>query len=229
MHPGVKWVVGGWTAFFAENIILSENRTAIIDAFGEDGYMAGYSTLSTLSMGSVFLGYYKHAKWRPARLPLKYLGVGMRMLGAAAVAQSLPPLRNFNTGSGAGMKAFCPMDLQWSKNAEGKEVYGFKRITRHPQLWGCAVFGMGTAIGSVCPVTRAVALGFTPCALIMGAHIDSRYSRGIGGTMSEEVKTTTSLIPFYAVATGDQDLAQAWDEAKQTNAIAAGLLAAALF
>eukprot|EP01061_Rhynchopus_euleeides_P017270 TRINITY_DN28733_c0_g1_i1.p1 TRINITY_DN28733_c0_g1~~TRINITY_DN28733_c0_g1_i1.p1 ORF type:complete len:238 (+),score=72.00 TRINITY_DN28733_c0_g1_i1:170-883(+) len=232
MHPGVKWVVGGWTAFFAENIIMSENRTEIIEAIGKEGYFATYSLLSTLSVASIATGYYRHAdKAKRRSFPLRGAGLALRIMGASAVSQSLPALKNLSASADPaeyeGMKAFCPMDLKWAKNAEGKEVYGFKRITRHPQLWGAAVYGIGAAVGSACPVTAAAALGFTPCALVMGAHIDSRYERGIGGTMSDEVRETTSNIPFVAAAMGKQDVAAAIAESKQTNCMVAGLLVVA--
>ena len=241
-NPGVRWVVGGWCAFLAENFILSENRQQIIEQVGENGYQAAYSTLSTASVASIFYGYRKHADRSLRRgLPLRGAGLVLKASGAALLAQGLPALRNFGddcggakkpSGDGGGggdpkasMKSMCPMDLQWAKNAEGCEVYGAKRVTRHPQLWGAALYGIGAAASAACPVVQAASLGFVPAAVLLGGHMDNRYQRGVGGTMSEEVRTTTSHVPFVAVATGHQSLEQAWAESKRTNAAVGAFLA----
>lgn len=52
-NPGVRWVALGWTGFIAENLILSENRTAIIDAIGDREYHLVYSALSTAACTSI--------------------------------------------------------------------------------------------------------------------------------------------------------------------------------
>ena len=38
-NKGVRWVGLGWTAFLAENIVLSENRTWIISMTGDNGML----------------------------------------------------------------------------------------------------------------------------------------------------------------------------------------------
>ena len=54
---GLKWAAGGWSLFIAENLLLSENRTYLIDRLGDDGYHGLYGTLSTVAMCSVAYGY----------------------------------------------------------------------------------------------------------------------------------------------------------------------------
>eukprot|EP01063_Lacrimia_lanifica_P001950 TRINITY_DN11008_c0_g1_i2.p1 TRINITY_DN11008_c0_g1~~TRINITY_DN11008_c0_g1_i2.p1 ORF type:complete len:249 (+),score=76.12 TRINITY_DN11008_c0_g1_i2:84-830(+) len=231
---GVKWVIGGWLGFVTENVVLSENRTAIIEATDARTYHMAYSALSCASMGSLFYGVYKHGTKAVGRrhvgLPRAALGLALKTAGVVGLSQSLPPFRNVFSGEanvpagaagaeGMGGKNFCPIDLSWKKGAEGKEVYGFKRITRHPQLWSLATFGLGVAAASACPVVRLAGAGFTPTVLVLAAHQDSRYARGIGGSLSDETWATTSHVPFVAVAQGHQSLAQAWEESKQTNAM----------
>ena len=58
----MKWAIGGWSFFIAENTILSENRTTLISNFGDDMYHICYGTLSTAAMSSVFYGYFKKVK-----------------------------------------------------------------------------------------------------------------------------------------------------------------------
>ena len=37
-HPGVRLIGGGWAFFIAENVVISENREAIIASIGDDHY-----------------------------------------------------------------------------------------------------------------------------------------------------------------------------------------------
>lgn len=53
----MKWAVGGWSLFIAENLVLSENRTFIIQQLGDDGYHYLYGFLSTAAVGSIMYGY----------------------------------------------------------------------------------------------------------------------------------------------------------------------------
>ena len=35
LSPAMRWAVGGWSFFIAENAILSENRSFLIDSLGD--------------------------------------------------------------------------------------------------------------------------------------------------------------------------------------------------
>ncbi|KAJ9441477.1 hypothetical protein DIPPA_34357 [Diplonema papillatum] len=237
-NPGVRWVMAGWTGFIAENLIISENRTAIIDAMGDAGYHAAYSTLSTLSVGSILYGYAKYGRAPGnASWPLRAVGATLKMTGAVLLSQGLPPLRKLpgtanevvkKGDAECGMRNMCPIDLTWAKTVEGKRVYGAKRITRHPELWGMAFIGLGTCVATTNPVRAAAAFGFFPVALFLGEHQDSRFTRGIGGVLPPDVAATTTNIPFLSVVKGTQSLEDAWQEAKQTNAVVAAAIALAL-
>ena len=50
---GFRWVALGWTGFITENLVLSENRTAIISSIGDDRYHLAYSSLSLLSCSTI--------------------------------------------------------------------------------------------------------------------------------------------------------------------------------
>jgi len=52
-NPGVRWVAVGWTGFITENLLLSENRQAIIEAIGDREYHLIYSSLSTIACSSI--------------------------------------------------------------------------------------------------------------------------------------------------------------------------------
>lgn len=78
--PALRWATAGWTFFIAENVIISENRTEIISAFGSEKYHLAYNSLSTFATGMIGYGWFKHVRGKgPARA---------WALGAAAQARA---------------------------------------------------------------------------------------------------------------------------------------------
>ena len=68
--PASKWICLGWAGFTLENLILSENRTEIIEYFDNATYHRVYNTLSTLACASVAFGY---LRYRPGVKYLKHI------------------------------------------------------------------------------------------------------------------------------------------------------------
>eukprot|EP00640_Fibrocapsa_japonica_P002350 CAMPEP_0113934358 /NCGR_PEP_ID=MMETSP1339-20121228/1694_1 /TAXON_ID=94617 /ORGANISM="Fibrocapsa japonica" /LENGTH=284 /DNA_ID=CAMNT_0000936135 /DNA_START=105 /DNA_END=956 /DNA_ORIENTATION=+ /assembly_acc=CAM_ASM_000762 len=64
-QPSFQWAVGGWAFFIAENLILSENRSCIIEQLGEDGYHIMYGLCSTAACSSIGYAYLKKVKQAP--------------------------------------------------------------------------------------------------------------------------------------------------------------------
>jgi uncharacterized membrane protein len=98
----MKWAVGGWSFFIAENYVLSENRTYLISKFGDDGYHVAYGTLSTMAMGSALYGYLR--KVRNAE-PLLWNAAGTAPLGARLAGFVL-------LSAGLGMLSQIPPKMQ---------------------------------------------------------------------------------------------------------------------
>ena len=61
-HKGCRWVLFGWTAFIAENLVLSENREAIIERINAVNYHRMYNTLSTMACASIAYGYFRYGR-----------------------------------------------------------------------------------------------------------------------------------------------------------------------
>lgn len=71
-HKGVKLIVGGWSFFIAENLILSQNREAIVQKLGsEKKYLACYGALSTFACASVASGFFSHGIRQGPMVPWK--------------------------------------------------------------------------------------------------------------------------------------------------------------
>ena len=93
----MRWAAGGWAFFIAENFILSENRTYLIENYGDDAYHYAYGTLSTAAMSSVFYGYFRKVKDAPPLLfkgpvPLGSKVASFMCLGLGlGMASQIPP------------------------------------------------------------------------------------------------------------------------------------------
>ncbi|CAM9867067.1 unnamed protein product [Chrysoparadoxa australica] len=123
----------------------------------------------------------------------------------------------------------CPMDFNSDRNLPADGVFGIRRVSRHPQLWGLGLLGLGSAC-TAAYAAEALCFGMPLVfAAVGGAHQDSRYRRGMGGKLTPEVDAVTSAVPFVALVTGRQGWGVLWEELKKGNAAVAvagaGLLA----
>lgn len=202
----VRWVVGGWTAFTLENVVLSENRTRIIEWLGEQRYHTAFSTLSTAATLSVAYGYLRYGPGRimaPLPAPFRVLGAGLMVTGAALLSQ----LPMFQSSSSSSDKK-CPINA----SGDPDRVHGIHRVTRHPMLYGVGLLGMGLAMRSSFAGRRALFAGPLGVSLIGTFHQDSRYRRGMGGALSPARDAATSNIPFVALVQGRQSWQDLWQE-----------------
>eukprot|EP00547_Thalassionema_nitzschioides_P001008 CAMPEP_0194207928 /NCGR_PEP_ID=MMETSP0156-20130528/6541_1 /TAXON_ID=33649 /ORGANISM="Thalassionema nitzschioides, Strain L26-B" /LENGTH=227 /DNA_ID=CAMNT_0038934803 /DNA_START=254 /DNA_END=937 /DNA_ORIENTATION=- len=104
--------------------------------------------------------------------------------------------------SSSSFQVRCPFDFTDSK--KGAELWGIERATRHPGLWSMGLVGLGQAL--LVPSLPQRVWWSMPAlvALIGGWHTDSRFERGMGGTLTPEYKAQTSNIPFVAMLLGKQ-------------------------
>ncbi|GAX10994.1 hypothetical protein FisN_2Lu524 [Fistulifera solaris] len=213
----IKWAVSGWAFFIAENAILSENRTWIIDQLGDDGYHTLYGAFSTAAMASVGFAYLKRLSRpppSPAHLPALALSWGCLSSGLFLALQTAPSMQipvsiqqkdgpTSNTPSWK-LQVRCPFDFTHDRD-NNETVKGIERISRHPGLWSLAFVALSNA--ALLPPLHPLQLwwmGPTAVAWVGGNHTDARYRRGMGGTLDPVYESQTSNIPFSAIVTGRQ-------------------------
>ena len=134
------------------------------------------------------------------QIPVEYRGGsdGLRPTTVGTITN------NTEDGESAGFKVRCPFDFTDNKNPDSNSVTGLERISRHPGLWSFGLIGLGQALLVPSVPQRAWLAMPLLVALIGGAHTDSRYKRGMGGTLQESYEKQTSNIPFAAVLSGKQ-------------------------
>ena len=101
--PATRWIALGWGAFIAENVVLSENRDAIILALGGDEarFRALYGAASTLACGSIAYGWLRHGRGARAVALWDVAGAGaqaragaVQSLGLVGFSQLLPRVQS---------------------------------------------------------------------------------------------------------------------------------------
>jgi hypothetical protein len=261
----LQWALAGWTFFIAENAILSENRTALINVLSDEGYHILYGTCSTAAMASIGYAYvYKLSAAAAVAAPTAAATLGSWMLlstGLVMASQALPKFQvpvafassdesaagssSSSSGSNSSttdtrtssssswkLQVRCPFDFADTKNnKEGGEqeqnnIRGLNRISRHAGLWSLASICAASAITSPTWPLTVWWMGPTAVAWLGGNHTDSRFRRGMGGTLPTRVEAQTSNVPFVAVLTGKQGntwtaLQQLGQELKPLNAVVA--------
>jgi hypothetical protein len=240
-NPSIRWAAGGWTFFIAENAILSENRTWLIQQLGDDQYHLCYGTLSTIATASIGYAYYTIRKAAPMdpqlvlwkalkgnKPPLAAVTCGwiFTTLGLVMASQVAPKMQipvamvdtnandNDNENPTVGpsapsasssmkLQVRCPFDFT-DKKDPNTALHGLERISRHPGLWSLGLVGLGQSILSPAMPQMIWWMGPAAIAWLGGWHTDSRYKRGMGGTLEPGYASQTSNLPFGALISGRQ-------------------------
>lgn len=222
-----SWALGGWCFFIAENALLSENRSYLIENITSQGYYGVYGAASTAATVSILYGFRKlsllaktsNVPRTVPSIPRIGLAIAISSTGLILASQAIPSLQIPLTYQDSKIQVRCPFDF-----ARDRENIGMDRVSRHSSLWA---LGLTAAGASLLQSTLAMSLWMTGpalVALIGGAHADSRFRRGIGGQMDPEYERKTSNVPFYAMI--QQGTVAHWlqEEVKPLNAmIAIGL------
>jgi hypothetical protein len=230
MSKGLRYITIGWTAFIAENLILSEYRTEIIDRWDASTYHHLYNTCSLLACGSIAYGFGRYGfRQGPLVRPMdqfmrsmagRSVQFSLRFLGLGLLSQSLPAFqvpveRKEHESNKYTWKARCPIDFG-SKSSQS--------LSRHSTLWA---FGLTSLSFALSPYkTHMYMFGFPFLFTLIGStHIDDRHRRGIGGTLPPEKEKITSNVPLGAYMRGNLPWSHLVDQLKGWNLTLAFLLA----
>jgi hypothetical protein len=147
-----------------------------------------------------------------------FLSLGLVMALQVAPKMQLPvsiittTTSNNNNNGGIQIKVRCPFDFsdrrlprsQYHHHHDDPVLFGMERITRHPGLWSFGFIGLGQSFLAGNIPLRIWWMGPMAVAWLGGWHTDSRFRRGMGGTLPPLYDCQTSNIPFVAMITGKQ-------------------------
>ncbi len=177
--------------FVGGHFLLSSHvlRANLVARLGDGGFRALYSAVA--GAGIVWMAYaygdapYIELWFLPglAWLPLLLLPISAVLVVAGLTTRS---------PTAVGGEAF----------AGGQEpAPGILRITRHPFLWGVALWAFAHLAANGDVASLVFFGGFLVLSLGGMQHIDHRRERSLGGDWGP-MKLTTSVVPFAAIASG---------------------------
>lgn len=117
---------------------------------------------------------------------------------AAAAAAESTTAPSSSSSSGWNLKVRCPFDFTDNKHTNNNAndddaVKGLDRVSRHPGLWAFGLTALGNAFLQPTVPLAVWMTGPAAVAWLGGAHTDSRYRRGLGGTLEPRYACQTSL------------------------------------
>lgn len=188
-------------AFIGTHLLMSHPlRTPLMAKLGERGFMLAYSLVSFATFAWVILAY-RAAPEPGAGLPWVageiawWVATVLMLLGSILFAGSL-----------IGNPALPQPNAAALASATARGVFA---ITRHPMMWGFALWSVVHVIASPKPAMFALAGGMALLALLGSAGQDKKKALLMGDGWANWV-SRTSFIPFGGQLSGRIGWKAAW-------------------
>ena len=182
-------VVVAATAFVGTHFLMSHPlRAPLVRAVGEKGFLCLYSLIAFATLIWLALAYRAAA----AQPPLWTVGDGLWAIGTILML----------AGSILFMGSLVrnPALPETKMNAV-PQASGVFAITRHPMMWGFALWGIVHILVYPDPSNVVLALAIIVLALL-GAHLQDRKKEALQPDFWREWERRTSYWPFAAIAAG---------------------------
>ena len=186
---GEVWAAAA--AFVGTHFLLSHPlRAPLVARTGERGFLILYSLVAFATLGWLVFAY----RAAPPATPL--WGVGDGLWAVATVVMLVASVlfmgslvRNPALPDPTGRAKPVP------------EPAGVLAITRHPMMWGFALWGMAHILVFPDP-SNVVLSGAVIVLALVGAHLQDRKKAALQPEFWPEWERRTSYLPFAAVAAG---------------------------
>lgn len=185
-------------AFFALHRVISGSRLRdrIVALVGETTFRCLFALASLACLTWLWLGFLsaRASPWNvhlfTPRATLEVLQIPLQLLAFLLIV--------------AGITTRNPTTAGMAETASDRDIVrGALRITRHPFLWGVALF----AAGHMLVRPSLAAWGFFGTLLVLAltgtVSIDAKRHRALGGDW-KAFAVTTSNVPFQAIVAGRQ-------------------------
>ena len=165
-------------------------RRSLQARLGEGGFVAAYSVLSLL----LFAWLIREALNAPF-IPLWFAGPWSFWFAIALVPLALVLL-------GTGALAPNPLSITFVTRTYDPAVPGAVALTRHPILWGLALWGIAHVPANGHLVGLMMFGGLALFALIGMTVVEGRRREALGEDAWQALAGPTSLLPFLAILLG---------------------------
>ena len=182
-------VVAAAIAFVGTHFLLSHPlRAPLVRVTGEKGFLGLYSLVAFATLGWLVVAY----RAAPAAAPLWPVGdtlwaIGTMLMLVGAILFMGSLVRN--------------PAMPEAKTDTVPEARGVFAITRHPMMWGFALWGVVHILVFPDPSNIVLSLAIIILALV-GAHMQDRKKERLQPDFWREWERRTSYWPFAAVASG---------------------------
>ncbi|MEL7729826.1 NnrU family protein [Citromicrobium bathyomarinum] len=178
-------LIAASVAFVGTHFAMSHPlRRPMVRALGDTGFMIAYTLVSAATMAWMYLAFVAI----PAGAPL-WGGYGDAVWVVASVI-TLVAMVLF-AGSLIGNPA---LPAPGAEQAAQKEPSGVFKVTRHPMMWGFALWALSHLIAAPTARTVVVALAIGTLALV-GAHLQDRKKEVLMGDAWKSWEANTSYWP----------------------------------
>lgn len=190
MSP-LDWEVVAAIAFIASHFLLSHPlRAPIVRATGESGFLGIYSLVALATFGWLVVAF----RAVPAEAPLWVAGDGLWAVGTVLMLIGSVLF----VGSLFGNPALPNPTGAASAPPEPRGVFS---VTRHPMMWGFALWGLTHIL--VFPTPASIVLAKTIVILaLVGAALQDRKKEKLQPDMWRAWEAKTSYWPFGAILSG---------------------------
>ena len=194
MDPALVNLIAASVAFVGTHFALSHPlRTPLVRTLGEKGFLGVYSLVALATFGWMIWAFTAMTR-RGAPL---WNGSG-ELPWAIASLLSIVALALF-LGSLRGNPALP--DPRAAEGLAGKQPASVFRVTRHPMMWGFAIWAFSHIL--VAPTGRTVVLAGTIAFLaLVGAHLQDRKKEALMGDGWKAWEAKTSYWPRLGALPG---------------------------
>lgn len=192
-------LIAAAAAFVAGHFILSSRgpRRALVGVLGEQQFLIVYSVIALATFVWMLAAYGDApylAVWNPPPIlhwvPLLTMPVACFLVVGGLTTRSLTAVGGGSAEAAGGPRSAAP---------------GIVSITRHPALWGFALWALAhlSVRGDAANMVLMLAIAILSFGGMV--HIDQRREVSLGSAWGP-TKMTTSLIPFAAILSGRTSL-----------------------
>jgi uncharacterized membrane protein len=186
MDPALTSLIAANLAFAGTHVALSHPlRAPLIRMVGDKGFLGLYSLVAFAALGWIIVAFRQVGP-----------GGGALWNGQTDLAWGLASLLTLISltlvvGANKGNPAMPGVGAEAISRAEAKGVFA---VTRHPMMWGFAIWALSHIL--ISPTPRTIVTAGTMGALgLLGSHLQDRKKEALLGAAWNEWESRTSFVP----------------------------------